>query len=80
MADPMTRAFVAMIRLRDLQRLKDETIDLAVLKQAGLAPSLALTARIVRTGEIKRRIKVQGLAVTAGARAAIEAAGGEVTA
>src|ERR1700756_2369371 len=36
-----TRAFVAMIRLRDLERLKDETIDLAVLKRAGLAPSLA---------------------------------------
>jgi large subunit ribosomal protein L15 len=76
----MTRAFVAMIRLRDLDKLKDETIDLAVLKQAGLAPSLALSARIVRTGEIKRRIKVQGVAVTAGARAAIEAAGGSVTA
>jgi large subunit ribosomal protein L15 len=76
----MTRAFVAMIRLRDLDKLKDDTIDLAVLKQAGLAPSLALSARIVRTGEIKRRIKVQGVAVTAGARAAIEAAGGSVTA
>ena len=76
----MTRAFVAMIRLRDLDKLKDETIDLAVLKQAGLASSLALSARIVRTGEIKRRIKVQGVAVTAGARAAIEAAGGSVTA
>ena len=76
----MTRAFVAMIRLRDLDKLKDETIDLAVLKQAGLAPFLALSARIVRTGEIKRRIKVQGVVVTAGARAAIEAAGGSVTA
>ena len=74
-----TRAFVATIRLRDLERLKDETIDLAVLKQAGLAHSLALSARIVRTGEIKRRIKVQGVVVTAGARAAIEAAGGSVT-
>jgi large subunit ribosomal protein L15 len=75
-----TRAFVAMIRLRDLERLKDETIDLAVLKRAGLASWLALAARIVRTGQIKRPIKVQGVAVTAGARAAIEAAGGSVTA
>ncbi|HEV3019451.1 MAG TPA: uL15 family ribosomal protein, partial [Burkholderiaceae bacterium] len=47
-------------------------------KQAGLAPDLALSARIVRTGQIKRRITVQGLGVTAGARAAIEAAGGSV--
>ena len=76
----MTRSFVATIRLSALERLKDEAIDLAVLKKAGLAPALALAARIVRTGEIKRRITVQGIAVTAGARAAIEAAGGSVAA
>jgi len=76
----MTRAFTATIRLGDLERLKDETIDLAVLKRAGLAPWLALAARIIRTGEIKRRIAVQGVAASAGARAAIEAAGGSVAA
>jgi large subunit ribosomal protein L15 len=76
----MSRRFVATIRLGDLERLQAEQIDLAVLKQAGLAPELALSARIVRTGEIKRRITVQGLGVTAGARAAIEAAGGSVAA
>ena len=75
-----TRALVATIRLGDLERLKDETIDLAALKRAGLAASLALSARIVRTGEIKRRITVQGVAASAGARAAIEAAGGSVAA
>jgi large subunit ribosomal protein L15 len=73
-----SRAFVATIRLGDLERLKGETIDLAILKEAGLAPGLALAARIVRTGQIKRRITVRGLGVTAGARAAIEAAGGSV--
>jgi large subunit ribosomal protein L15 len=76
----LTRAFVATVRLGDLERLKDETIDLAVLKQAGLAPALAQAARVVRTGELKRRIVVQGLGVSAGARAAIEAAGGSVAA
>ena len=76
----LTRALVATIRLGDLERLKDETIDLAALKRSGLAPSLALSARIVRTGEIKRPIKVQGVAASAGARAAIEAAGGSVAA
>jgi len=76
----LTRAFVATVRLGDLERLKDETIDLAALKQAGLAPTLAQAARIVRTGELKRRITVQGVGVTAGARAAIEAAGGSVAA
>jgi large subunit ribosomal protein L15 len=74
----LSRRFVVTVRLADLERLQAEQIDLAVLKQAGLAPDLALSARIVRTGQIKRRITVQGLGVTAGARAAIEAAGGSV--
>jgi large subunit ribosomal protein L15 len=76
----LSRRFVVTVRLGDLERLQAEQIDLAVLKQAGLAPELALSARIVRTGQIKRRITVQGLGVTAGARAAIEAAGGSVAA
>jgi large subunit ribosomal protein L15 len=49
-----------------------------VLKQAGLVSTLGQAARIVRTGQIKRPITVRGLGVTAGARAAIEAAGGSV--
>jgi len=73
-----TRALVATVRLSDLQRIEDAAIDLAVLKRAGLAPVLALSARIVRTGEIRRAIQVKGLAVSAAARAAIEAAGGSV--
>jgi large subunit ribosomal protein L15 len=74
----LTHAFVATVRLSDLERMKDETVDLAALKQAGLLPVLARAARIVRTGAIKRRVIVQGVAVTAGAKAAIEAAGGSV--
>jgi len=76
----LTRRFVVTVRLGDLQRLTAETIDLAVLRQAGLVPVLGQAARIVRTGDIKRRITVQGVGVTAGARAAIEAAGGSVAA
>jgi len=75
----LTRRFVLTVRLGDLQRLTAETIDMAVLRKAGLVPVLGQAARIVRTGEIKRRITVQGLGVTAGARAAIVAAGGSVT-
>jgi large subunit ribosomal protein L15 len=76
----MSRRFVVTVRLGELQRLTAETIDLTVLRQAGLVPVLGRAARIVRTGEIKRRVTVQGVAVTAGARAAIEAAGGSVAA
>jgi large subunit ribosomal protein L15 len=74
----LTRRFVITVRLGDLERLKADEIDLAVLKQAGLVSTLGQAARIVRTGQIKRRITVRGLGVTAGARAAIEAAGGSV--
>jgi len=76
----MSRRFVVTVRLGDLQRLTAETIDLTVLRQAGLVPGLGRAARIVRTGDIKRRVTVQGVGVTAGARAAIEAAGGSVAA
>jgi large subunit ribosomal protein L15 len=76
----LSRRFVVTVRLGDLQRLTAETIDLAVLRQAGLVPVLGRAARIVRTGDIKRPITVQGVGVTAGARAAIEAAGGSVAA
>jgi len=76
----MSRRFVVTVRLGDLQRLTAETIDLTVLRQAGLVPVLGRAARIVRTGDIKRRVTVQGVGVTAGARAAIEAAGGSVAA
>src|ERR1700751_3243505 len=43
----LSRRFVVTVRLGDLERLQAEQIDLAVLKQAGLAPDLALSARIV---------------------------------
>src|ERR1700730_17433797 len=76
----MSRRCVVTVRLGELQRLTAETIDLTVLRQAGLVPVLGRAARIVRTGDIKRPITVQGVGVTAGARAAIEAAGGSVAA
>jgi large subunit ribosomal protein L15 len=76
----LSRRYVATVRLSQLQRLEAEDIDLMTLKQAGVVPTLALYARIVKTGELSRRIKVRGLGVTAGAKAAIEAAGGSVDA
>jgi large subunit ribosomal protein L15 len=68
----------AEVRLGDLQRLETETIDLAALKAAGLAPQRALRAKVILAGEIQRKIALQGLAISKGARAAIEAAGGSV--
>ncbi|MEO6024022.1 MAG: 50S ribosomal protein L15 [Burkholderiales bacterium] len=74
----LTRNDVAQVRLMDLDKIPGDAIDLLALKQAGLAPGLAISAKVFLKGEIKRAIKIQGLGVTKGARAAIEAAGGSI--
>jgi len=74
----LTRRFVATVRLSQIERLDAEQIDLATLQRAGIVSVLAQGARIVKTGELSRKVKVRGLGVSAGARAAIEAAGGTV--
>ena len=70
----------AEVRLSDLERMKDETIDLAALKAAGVVPQLALGAKVILSGEIKRKVALKGVGATKGARAAIEGAGGSVEA
>jgi large subunit ribosomal protein L15 len=66
------------VRLSDLAALPVDEIDLLALKQAGLATTQALAAKVILSGTIDRAIKLRGLGVTAGARAAIEAAGGVI--
>ena len=68
----------AEIRLSDLQKIAAETIDLAVLKYAGVVGREALRGKVILAGELKRKIALKGLLVSKGARAAIEAAGGSV--
>ncbi|MDP2851882.1 MAG: 50S ribosomal protein L15 [Gallionella sp.] len=74
----LTRDDTAQVRLSDLQKLPVDSIDLLALKQAGIVHPGALTAKIILCGEISRAVKLQGLLVTKGARAAIEAAGGSI--
>jgi large subunit ribosomal protein L15 len=74
----LTRNDTAQVRLSDLQKLPVDSIDLLALKQAGVVPATALTAKVVLSGEIKRAVKLQGLQLTKGARAAVEAAGGSI--
>lgn len=69
---------VSEVLLYKLDSLKADVIDFAALKAAGLVETRAERAKIVKKGEIKRAVKLQGIAVTAGAKAAIEAAGGSV--
>lgn len=67
------------VRLGDLAGLPVDEIDLLSLKQAGLVTVQALGAKVILCGKIDRAIKLRGVAATAGARAAIEAAGGSIT-
>ena len=70
--------YVAEVRLHELARVADETVDLAALKAAGLVPKSTRRAKVFLSGTIDRAVKVVGLGVSRGAREAIEAAGGSV--
>jgi large subunit ribosomal protein L15 len=68
----------AEVLLYSLAQLSDTTVDFAALKAAGLVPTAAKKAKLVKKGDITRAYVVKGVAATAGAKAAIEAAGGRV--
>ncbi len=74
----LDRDFKVEVRLSDLAALPVDAVDLLVLKQAGVVPQLARSAKVILSGSIDKAVKVSGLGVTKGARAAIEAAGGSV--
>ncbi len=68
----------AEIRLSELNAVEGSVVDIETLKQAGLISSVIKRAKIFASGEVKKAVTVKGLAVTKGAKAAIEAAGGKV--
>jgi len=70
----------AEVRLSDLDRMKAEKIDLAMLKEAGIVPESAPSAKVILSGKLTRKLVLTGIAVSKGARAAIEAAGGSTDA
>lgn len=74
----LTKNDTVEVRLSSLDKLPVDDIDILVLKQAGVVPNAALSAKVILNGEIKRKVKLRGLLVTKGARAAIEKAGGSV--
>lgn len=74
----LTKGNVVQVRLADLAALPVDTVDLLVLKQAGVVPGPALGAKVFLSGKLDKAVKLQGILVTKGAKAAIEAAGGSV--
>ncbi|SRR6266568_3639392 len=75
-----TREDTAEVRLSDLERLRAEKIDLAALKEAGVVPAFSNAAKVIVSGKLTRKVALAGIAVSKGARAAIEAAGGSTDA
>jgi len=73
-----TARYNAEIRLYQLQVMKADVIDMDLLKSESMVGHDTKKVKIINTGELTRAITVKGLAVTKGAQAAIEAAGGKV--
>ena len=74
----LTRRDNAEVRLSELDKLPIEEIDLLSLKQAGVIPADSLSAKVILSGLLNRKVVLKGLGATKGAKAAIESAGGSV--
>jgi large subunit ribosomal protein L15 len=70
--------FNAEVTLSDIAALNAKEVDMLALKQAGLISNLAKRVKVVKTGEIKAAVVLKNIAATAGAKQAIEAAGGSL--
>ena len=68
----------AEINLSELAALNLAEVDLLALKQAGLVGRMVKTVKLIKNGDIRSAVKLTGIVATAGAKAAIEAAGGSL--
>jgi large subunit ribosomal protein L15 len=68
----------AELRLHELAKPDADVIDIDVLKKAHLVPAHVSKVKVIKSGEIGKAVRIKGLAVTKGAREAIEAAGGSI--
>jgi large subunit ribosomal protein L15 len=68
------------ITLSELQAIGIDEVDLQSLKQAGLIGELIKHVKVIKSGELSRKVTLKGVGATAGAKAAIEAAGGSLVA
>ena len=74
----MTRNDIAEVRTSELERMKATDIDLAALKAEGIVSHKALGAKVILSGELKRKVSLKEIKVSKGARALIEKAGGSI--
>ena len=69
---------IEQVRLHELNTIDADVIDLAALKAADVIGENALRAKVFLSGEVSKAVKLKGIGVTKGAKAAIEAAGGSI--
>ncbi|PLC48366.1 50S ribosomal protein L15 [Pollutimonas subterranea] len=74
----MNQHLSAEVRLSDLERLPVDQVDVQVLKQAGVIGQAVRYVKVIKSGELSRKVALSGISATAGARSAIEAAGGSL--
>jgi len=74
----LTLKYNAEITLADLQVLAADEVDVPTLKQAGLVGERAKVVKVIKSGELSKKVVLKGIGATVGAKAAIEAAGGSV--
>ncbi len=70
----------AEVRLHELAGIEADVIDLQALIAADIVPAITQKAKVIASGELTKAVQLKGIAVTPGARKAIEAAGGKIEA
>ena len=66
------------VTLAELERLGADEVDLLVLKAAGVVREIVRHVKVIKSGELTRKVALKGIGASAGAKAAIEAAGGSL--
>ena len=74
-----TLKYNGQVSLTDLQRLDQDEVDLVMLKAAGLVGQMIKHVKVIKSGELSRKVMLKGIGATAGAKAAIEAVGGALS-
>lgn len=72
--------YIEEVRLHELEKVDADAVDLIALKAANIIGQQTKRVKVIASGKIEKAVTVRGLAVTKGAKAAIEAAGGKVEA
>ncbi|MDX9950838.1 MAG: 50S ribosomal protein L15 [Methylophilaceae bacterium] len=74
----LTKDNTARVRTSELMTVEADVVDLLALKQARVVPASVRAVKVYLSGDVTRAVNVQGLLLSKGARAAVEAAGGKI--